>query len=211
MSAENIIIISANDLVRHGIYAIVKAHLPSISSIQSLKHLEDVMTLSTRNLTQILFIDDEISKHCDIESYLKRFKQNTFDLKIIILSHYLSVSYIKRLLDKEVDGFIYKNDALEEVLPLAIKTVMSDCIFLSPSASILPYEDKQFQTLNQTDIDVLQLLAKGYTVQEISSTVHIVDRSVYRIRSKLRCYLGVRTNEQIVDAARVRDLILSSE
>ena len=43
--------------------------------------------------------------------------------------------------------------------------------------------------------------------REIAARIQKVVRSVYRIRSKLREHLGVRTSEQIVDAARKRGLL----
>lgn len=132
-------------------------------------------------------------------------------IKIVILSDYLNEYYIQRLIDYGAVGFIYKDDHLTETLVSGILTIAAGHIYLSPQASGLPYRRINDEILNQTDIAVLQLLASGMTVQEIASRLGVVPRTVYRIRSKLRDYLHVRTNEQIVEAARQRDLISSTE
>lgn len=208
MKAEEFIVMSANDLVRHGVSSLMQEISKNVS-ITPCNHIQGLMDIVKDKHHVILLLDDDVPKHQQMLSYLKQLRQLSTALKIVVLSEYLSISYIQRLLNTGADGFIYKQDPLQDVLNLAVKTVESGHIFLSPSASILPYESRQHQQLNHTDMQVLQLLAHGYNVQEIAVRVNIVDRSVYRIRGKLRSFLGVRTNEQIVDAARKRDLIKS--
>jgi len=208
MKAEEFVVISSNDLVRHGISSLLQEIYDHVD-ITSCNQIHEVMDIIQDKHHAILLLDDDVPKHHQMLSYVKQVRQISTALNILILSEYLSISYIQRLLSAGVDGFIYKQDSLQDILNLAVKTVESGHVFLSPSASILPYESRQHQQLNHTDMQVLQLLACGYNVQEIAVRVNIVDRSVYRIRGKLRNFLGVRTNEQIVDAARKRDLIQS--
>ena len=103
-----------------------------------------------------------------------------------------------------------KQDRIEDILVIAILTVADGRNFLSPQASVLPYGRVADGELNNTDLEVLNLLAKGCTVKEIIVYMGIASRTVYRVRCRLRDYLCVRTNDQIVDAAIRHGLVKSS-
>ncbi|MEQ8673711.1 MAG: LuxR C-terminal-related transcriptional regulator [Aggregatilineales bacterium] len=81
--------------------------------------------------------------------------------------------------------------------------------YVSPKAAALTYMMRRQTSLSltETDRDVLWLLAEGYNTQKIAAMADLTTRSVYRIREKLRKILNVKTNEQIVDAARKRGLL----
>lgn len=51
-------------------------------------------------------------------------------------------------------------------------------------------------------MDVLFLLVRELNVKEIAAKLDITEKTVYRIREKLKNVLNVRNNEMIVDAAR---------
>lgn len=187
--------------------------------IQEASSIELVRAFSSMSLceqyldqhpVQVLLIDDALSGLVMPVQTVATLRERYPLLKIMVLSDCLSEYYVQRLVNQGADGFIYKEDHLEDNLVTGIRMVASGHIYLSPRASALPYDRAADGHLNKTDMAVLDLIARGYTVQEISVRVGIVDRSVYRIRSKLRRYLGVRTNEQLVDAAVRRGLLKSA-
>jgi len=163
MKADQFIVMSSNDLVRHGVSSLLREIRHSVS-IKICDHIQEVMDLLRDNHHAILFLDDD-EKHQQVLRYLKQLREQSTVPKIIILSDYLSISYIQRLLSAGADGFICKQDPIQDALTGAMKTVEVGQLFLSVSASILPYESQQHQKLNHTDMQVLQLLARGYNVQ----------------------------------------------
>jgi DNA-binding NarL/FixJ family response regulator len=54
---------------------------------------------------------------------------------------------------------------------------------------------------------VLRLLEHELSVKEICERMDLSDKTIYRVRRKLKCVLGVRNNESIVDAARKKGLL----
>lgn len=209
MTVDNFVILSSNDLISHGIQALLKQHFPD-STVQNRPHVYDEVYSLSLDMKNVVFLDDtetEQLHYQKIAHYLKTFRQQNSSAKIVFLSHSLSLPYVQSILAAGADGFIYKHDAFAILLPLAIQTVLCGQLFLSPSVSALPFTSSIPDTLNKTDLYVLELMADGLNVQEIAVRANIVDRSVYRIRSKLRMYLGVRTNEQIVVAAREQGII----
>jgi DNA-binding CsgD family transcriptional regulator len=61
--------------------------------------------------------------------------------------------------------------------------------------------------LKEAHLDILNLISKGHSNQEIAQTLGYARRSLYRMRNELRRALDVRSNEQLIDEARSRGLI----
>jgi len=201
-----LVIVTTNDLIRSGIQMLIQA-APAIEIERTFSTVQACEQYLRDNRPHVLLLDDALPGYLSPHHVLKSLRETRPTLNVLILSDYLSEYYVQRLMGQGASGFIYKDDHLEDTLVAGIKTVAQGHIFLSPQVSALPYGRIDTSGLNRTDLEVLQLLARGYTVQEISALVGIVDRSVYRIRGKLRRYLNVRTNEQLVEAAQRRGLL----
>jgi DNA-binding NarL/FixJ family response regulator len=209
MHPIKLVVVSANDLVRSGIQMLIFP-AQSVEIMESFTTVYECEQFLKQQRAHVLLLDDALPGHLPPTQIIKALKDLQPTLHIIVLSDYLSEYYVQRLIDHGANGFIYKEDRLQDVLVAGIKAVAEGHIFLSPQASALPYGRAHDGQLNRTDLEVLHLIAKGHTVQEISIRVGIVDRSVYRIRAKLRQHLGVRTNEQVVEAALRKGLLKTS-
>jgi DNA-binding NarL/FixJ family response regulator len=131
-------------------------------------------------------------------------------INIIVLGNKLNPRYVTRILDYGARGFIFKQGSLEAILIPAIKIVRGGNLYLSPRAAALFYANRPIYRedgLNNSDLSVLKLIEQGYNPQEIAGQLELTPRSIYRIYGRLRQSLNVRTNEQIVDAARKKGLI----
>jgi DNA-binding NarL/FixJ family response regulator len=209
MSAIKTIVAASSDLVRHGIEKMLQA--PSvIDLVQSCDSYPCCELALAQQSVEVVLLDDELPGLLSTTDMLTALHKAYPKLRVIVLGSHLSQYHVQRLLDHGAAGFIYKQDRLADSLVAGIKTVMDGHVFLSPQASALPYERPE-NGLNNTDMAVLQLIARGCTVAEICERVDVGKRSVYRIRAKLRGYLAVRTNEQMVEAARQRGLLGASD
>jgi two-component system response regulator EvgA len=175
------------------------------------KDLPSAMSFVSQHRVHILLLDDEQPRSLYLVGVIQNFREQHPATFIIVLSKRLSVRYVQWLLNSGAKGFLYKNDRLEDTLLMGIETVRNGDIYLSPKVSALPFMDRlhspSINDLSRQDIAVLQLMAQGYNVQEICEQLRLVRRSVYRIRTRLRNALDVRTVEQIVDAARHQGLL----
>jgi DNA-binding NarL/FixJ family response regulator len=213
MRSMKVGIVAANDLVRSGVESIINSTTQPtqiVGSFQSLAECENFLTRQHQHIP-ILLLDDALPGTRKPMEVIARLCDHYPFMKIVILSNYLSEYYVQHLIDNGAAGFIYKNDQLVETLIPGIRTIAAGHVYLSPQASGLPYRRMNDDLLNPTDDAVLQLLATGLTVQEIAARLGVVPTTVYRIRGKLRDYLKVRTNEQIVEAAKQRGLIDHTE
>lgn len=120
-------------------------------------------------------------------------------IKIIALTNQDNIYYIKTMLRKGVLGYVLKT-APEEVLHQAIRTVYSGDIFLDPSlrnrfdadepsnkraTSLVP-------VLTRREKEVLQLLTRNLTSQQIADELNISRKTVESHRQSLLIKLDVK-------------------
>jgi DNA-binding NarL/FixJ family response regulator len=207
MDTIQIAIVVQNDLLRCGLESLLKRANNHIQLEGVYAVLPDYERFQQEAPSQqILILDDK----CTAKPLptIAKLLQHYPRLKIIILSDFLGEKYIYRLLKAGAYGFLYTQDRIEDNLLLGIRAVIEGHRYLSPKASLLPYSQSN-EALNSTDFSVLELLAQGKTTGEIAARMNLTNRTIYRIRHKLREYLLVRTNEQIIEAARQNGLLQS--
>lgn len=211
MHPLRLMIVDANDLARNGLIRIMTQHENAIDLLGAFATLEIFETTLQQTATpfHILLLDDVLSPVKDFFSVIQYLVREYPNSAIVIMSRKLSARYVQRLIDAGVSGFVYKDDPLEKILINGLQMVRKGQVYISPRIASFTFSTRSHTNLplNETDREVLWLLAQGYSMQEIASMLQIVVRSVYRIRNKLRTALEVRTNEQIVDEARKRGLL----
>ena len=210
LQATRLVIVDPHDLSRSGLQMLLARPTLQIDVEAVFADLSNCVEYLEHNRVHILLLDDDLPRTMDLAQVLMQLLDQFLGLAVVVLSDKLSARHVRAALDNGAMGYIYKYDRLQEALPLGIETVRSGHIYVSPKASALPYSRTLQQTLedlNSTDIDVLRLISCGQTVQEIAAEMQLADRTIYRIRTKLRTALDVRTNEQIIDAARDRGLL----
>jgi DNA-binding NarL/FixJ family response regulator len=126
-------------------------------------------------------------------------------VRVIVLSMHRTEEYVVHALQAGASGYLHKDAAAAE-LEQAIRTVMKGESYLSAEASqrVADYEER-FGTLSVRDgptagarlqltpreIEVLQLIAEGRTMQEIASLLAISAKTVETHRYRLMDRLNI--------------------
>ena len=209
MRPTRLFIIDSHDLSRNGLEMLVTRAQAPITLVGAYRTLDECRLQLQQNRPHVLLLDDTLPTSQDIFEVITRLCDQYPGLGIIVLSTRLQARYLQRLIQHGALGFIYKDDPLESALVNGIELVRSGDPYISPRASGLLFADQALLNarLNPTDLEVLRLMARGFTLKEIGVQTRLVPRSIYRIRGKLRQVLGVRTNDQIVAAAREQGLL----
>ncbi len=113
-----------------------------------------------------------------------------------------------------IKGYLYRGDPLQECLLPAIRTVLQDRPYLSPTANaeyLITLQSRHpVPQLNAEARIVLKYLAQGVSINQIAYHMGTSPRRIYAIRDRLRRRFGVETNEHLISRAVAEGFIVLS-
>lgn len=138
---------------------------------------------------------------------LKYFKKNKIQQKVIIVSSYDDIKIVQEMLKLGCKGYITKNNAGEYIID-AIKTVAKGEQYFSPNIQkelfkILSGQsgldgdlpDKfLLESLTGRELEVLKLITKQYSTQEIANMLYVSVSTIDTHRKKLLRKLKVKNS-----------------
>lgn len=172
-------------------------------TIEGLKNSQPDVLLLDINLPDINGID--LSKQL-----LKSHK----DLKIIALTNFDDITYVKRMFKNGIHGYLLKNaDKLE--LVTALKTVLSGELYIQKSINerllnqtkSKPFDNGLNIKLTRREHDVLIAISEELTTQQISEKLFISPKTVETHRMNIMSKLGAKNSVGIVKIAIEKELI----
>ncbi|TBN00424.1 response regulator transcription factor [Hyunsoonleella flava] len=206
--------------------AITDDHKMVLKGIQSmLKDTKDIKIIGlyssgseTLNAVEkdkpdILLLDINLPDTSGID-LCKQLKKNNKTLKIIAISNYDEVSFIKRMLNSGADGYVLKNTDKLELLT-AFKTVLNGEQYLQRDVEkkLLAQSigKKNVNTLlvklTRREKEVLQAIFEELTTQEISEKLFISPKTVETHRMNIMSKLGAKNSVGIIKAAIENNLL----
>ena len=125
--------------------------------------------------------------------------------RIIILTMFAEPEYLFYTLRGGAAGYMLKNSTSDELVG-AVRTVMSGSSYIHPKmASILAEQlsgrgdnDTLYQQLTSRELEILQLIAKGYTNKEISEMIFLSVKTIEAHRARIYQKLGLKTRADLV-------------
>jgi len=137
-------------------------------------------------------------------------------LKILILTLHDDKALLREAIKSGASGYILKQ-AAESDLSMAINVIMRGDMYVEPSMlhgvidegikSQWSDEREESSPLTTREIDVLKLIAQGYTNRQIGKELTISVRTVEGHRSNLTNKLGIRSRVELVRYAREHGLL----
>lgn len=151
----------------------------------------------------VVLMDIEMPQLNGIETTM-RINQKYPKTKVLILSMYKKKSFVIKLLEAGASGFVLKNKSKEELL-FAIYNVYQDrphfgleILRTASSKQVTPSSQVK---LTDREIEILKLVAEGYTTKEISSKLSISSLTVNTHRRNLLNKLELRNVQGLVHYA----------
>ncbi|GAB4445996.1 MAG: hypothetical protein Fur0028_00080 [Bacteroidales bacterium] len=147
----------------------------------------------------------------------KRALENYPELKIIALSMFGDEEHLQAMLDAGAKGFLLKNASRED-LERSVITVMNgknyfseELISLLASLYItqkqLKETEKEIPTFSERELEILELICKGYTSVEIGEMLGISNRTVDGHRAIMMEKMGAKNTVQLVTFAIKNKLV----
>jgi DNA-binding NarL/FixJ family response regulator len=141
------------------------------------------------------------------------------EVKVIALSMHSAKRFVVEMLKAGASGYLLKDCAFEE-LALAIRTVIAERVYVSPSINdmmIKEYVDTLSKseslvtsTLTPREREVLQLLAEGKTTKQIAASLKVSVKTIETYRQQIMHKLNLHSVAELTKYA-IREGITSLE
>ena len=152
-----------------------------------------------------LVISDYNMPDENMTEVLSRIKAYRPSLRFIILTGVISGSLYKQLLDIPVNGILLKEGSMDDILD-GLEKVMNGEIILSDI--VKEHLKKLDDLLTKRELEILNLVVKGASNKEISTTLCISPKTVDNHRSNMFKKLDVKSAVELAEYARKNGLLV---
>jgi DNA-binding NarL/FixJ family response regulator len=211
-----ILIADDHKIFREGLRTLLQAR-GDIQVIGEADNGRTVVSLATQLEPDIVIMDVAMPDLNGIEA-TRQIMGIRADAKVLALSMHSDSRFVTRMLQAGAQGYLLKDCAFEE-LALAIDTIASEGVYLSPGVTGVVVRDyMQHLSANESgasalsprEREVLQLVAEGLTTKDIASKLHISVKTVETHRKQIMDKLEMRSVAELTKYA-VREGLTSLE
>lgn len=189
MEEQKIIIVDDHKIFRKGLRFLLD-DMDGINVIAEAENGQEFLNLLEVSSPDIVLMDINMPKMNGIDATLEAMKFHP-NLKIIVLSMHGEEQYYDKMVEAGAKGFLLKNSDVDE-LAAALQTVASGSSYFSQEL-LVGILNKRKEQKNPTEVvkftdrelEVLQLICKGFNNSKIAETLFISIRTVERHRANL--------------------------
>jgi len=200
----HILIADDHGVLRAGLRTLLNAE-PDLEVIAEASDGNDVLRLASELRPDIVLLDVSMPGPGGIE-VTRRLKEALPELRVLILTAHEDESLLREAVQAGAAGYIIKR-AVESELINAIHAVWRGDLYVHPAMtrallkemSLFPVSDEPVvESLTPREIEVLRLIAKGYTNGQIAKELSLSVRTVESHRANLMSKLELRSRVELV-------------
>ncbi len=203
-----ILIADDHEMIRNGLTLMLETQKEIDLHISQASNGNEVLQQLNRYTFDLVILDINMPL-LDGISTLKKIKDRGISTPVLMLSMHKEEKLIKQAIKAGALGYILKNSSLEEIIK-AIKTTIKRDRYFSDEVSLVitnDFDNNKTQILHNEfnltlrEIQILTMLVKEMTSQEIGDYLFISKRTVDGHRNKIMEKIGVKSAIGIVKFA----------
>ncbi|MBF6556344.1 MAG: response regulator transcription factor [Acidimicrobiales bacterium] len=211
MSGGSIRMVICDDhqVVRRGLLLVLNAD-PEITVIGDVGTSGAVVAVAAECHPDVVLLDLGLPDSGGIDTIAK-IHQVSPTTKVLILTMHDDIAYLREAFAAGAHGYVVKAAADTELLQ-AVHAVAAGERYVHPAlgASMLtvdrvnekPHETGTVSKLSEREVEVLRLLALGYTNSEMATMLQLSIRTVETYRYRLQQKVGLRSRAELARLAR---------
>ncbi|MDT3958921.1 response regulator transcription factor [Staphylococcus kloosii] len=204
-----VLFVDDHEMVRIGISSYLSTQ-PDIEVVGEGKSGKEAIQLA-HELKPDLILMDLLMDDMDGVDATAQVKKDLPHIKVVMLTSYIEDNEVYRALDSGVDSYILKTTSAKDIAEAIRKTQNDESVFEAEVLVKMRNRMKQraelYEMLTEREMEILLLIAKGYSNQEIASASHITIKTVKTHVSNILSKLEVQDRTQAVIYAFQHDLI----
>lgn len=208
MSGEQqlkVLIVDDHELVRAGMRRLLEEN-PQLGAIFEANSGEEALELAREQRFDLVLMDITLPGISGMEAS-DRLLHIDPDTRIIMVTGKLEGGHIRKLLNSGVRGYITKGSSSDE-MDRAMRQVMAGEQYLSPDVAqqvamdmINGDDENPFDRLTSRESEIIHLLLRGHRNRQISTSLHISEKTVSTHRTRAFDKLHVKTTAELVRLA----------
>lgn len=209
-----ILIADDHGVLRAGLRALLSAE-SDLTVVADADNGEDALRLTGELRPEVVLLDVNMPGMGGIE-VTRRIKELHPETRILILTVHEDESLFQEAMQAGASGYIIKR-AVESELIDAIRAVKRGDLYVHPAMTrallreISPQpaakDDGPIEALTRREVDVLKLIAQGYTNRQTAEALSISVRTVESHRANLMGKLNLRSRVDLVRYAKEHEFI----
>ncbi|WP_396185320.1 response regulator [Flavobacterium sp.] len=210
MNEIKLIIADDHQLFRNGLEELLRKY-DDIKIVESVADGVDFMEVVKSQLEADIVLLDITMPNMDGFQVLKELKTLTSSIKPIVISMHSDGNYIAKCAKMGAYGYLLKN-ADESELILAIRTVYKGKKYFSAAISekminFMATQSISENLLSNKENEVLGLISKGLTTNEIATKLFVSSRTIETHRANILKKLEVKNTAELIKRAAEMNLI----
>lgn len=172
-------------------------------------NIRDGFEIITRTKPDIAIVDISLRGSSGLE-LIKDLKAQGVDVPVLVLSMHEESLYAERVLRAGAKGYITKHEASSTLLK-AIRQVLSGQVYLSETMTTVMLQKvsrqgakasaSEMELLADRELEVFQLIGKGYNSREISERLHLGETTVETYRARIKEKLRIKNAAELYSRA----------
>ncbi len=214
MSETKVILADDHAILRTGLRLLLESE--GISVVGEAKSGTEVLAMLEGCHADVLIIDLSMPDMNGLE-LIKQIKEKKIDIKMLVLSMHTEEQYVKAAMMNGASGYVEKS-AFDTELLTAIKMVVAGEVYLSPKHAMLmvntllqaeenTVEFDPYAILSKREIEVLQLLVRGYSLSEAGQKLGVSLKTIDTYKSRIFSKLGISKKSELVQYALEHGLL----
>ncbi len=203
-----ILIADDHEMIRKGLTLMLETQKQIDLTISQASNGIEVLQQTNLSNFDLIILDINMPLMDGITT-LTKLKERNLAIPILMLSMHKEEKLIKQAIKSGATGYILKNSSLEEIIKAITKTIKRERYYSNEVAHVLTTQNTQnkssllYNEFNLTlrEIQILSMLVKEMTSQEIGDYLFISKRTVEGHRNKIMDKVGVKSSIGLVKFA----------
>jgi DNA-binding NarL/FixJ family response regulator len=209
MAALRVILIDDHTMFREGLLGILTSR-EDIEIVGDSPTGEEALTLLRERRPDMVITQIDMDLH-KAKEILARVREASPASRIVVLTIFDNLRYVQALSRLGIDAYVHKSSSSEELLAtigaITHDPEGGDMVVTLPRGSLEQMGDGPMGDLSEREAEVLVLVARGLSNDQIAQQLHLAPATVKRHLANIYERVGVRSRSEAVRMALVEQWI----